>query len=143
MRFRSAAPIQRDAGSCIGSALSPGPSGTVPLFWPAGSPTPIVASVDLSKRAGWRISLATQWCRTTPMTSRSDPEYCCRQAETCHEMAEKATDARDREGWLRLAQDWIELAEQGGGQVGKKSLSPSGAVQKSAKISWPVGAFRR
>jgi hypothetical protein len=36
------------------------------------------------------------------------------------EMAEKATDARDREGWLRLAQDWIELAEQGGGQVGKK-----------------------
>ena len=54
------------------------------------------------------------------MTSRSDPEYCCRQAETCHEMAEKATDPRDREGWLRLAQDWIELAEQGGGQVGKK-----------------------
>jgi hypothetical protein len=35
-------------------------------------------------------------------------------------MLEKATDARDREGWLRLAQDWIELAEQGGGQVGKK-----------------------
>ena len=57
------------------------------------------------------------------MTSRSDPEYCRRQAETCHEMAEKATDARDREGWLRLAQDWIELAEQGG-QVGKKSPSP-------------------
>jgi hypothetical protein len=56
------------------------------------------------------------------MTSRSDPEYCCRQAETCHEMAEKATDPRDREGWLRLAQDWIELAEQGGGQVGKKAL---------------------
>jgi len=54
------------------------------------------------------------------MTNRSDPEYCRRQAKTCHEMAEKATDPRDREGWLRLAQDWMELAEQGGGQVGKK-----------------------
>jgi len=43
-------------------------------------------------------------------------------------MAEKATDPRDREGWLRLAQDWIALAEQGGGQVGKKSLSPSGPL---------------
>ena len=61
------------------------------------------------------------------MTSRSDPEYCRRQAKTCHEMAEKATDPRG-EGWLRLAQDWIELAEQGGGQVGKKSLSPSGPL---------------
>ena len=60
------------------------------------------------------------------MNSRSDPEYCCRQADTCHEMAEKATDARDRVGWLRLAQDWIELAEQGGGQVGKKGRSKAG-----------------
>ena len=77
------------------------------------------------------------------MTSRSDPEYCRRQAETCHEMAEKATDARDREEWLRLAQDWIELAEHGGGQVGKKSLSPSGPFksrQKTLGPSGPLGA---
>ena len=60
------------------------------------------------------------------MTSRSDPEYCCRQAETCHEMAEKATDARDREGWQRLAQDWIELAEQGGVRLAKKALARRG-----------------
>jgi hypothetical protein len=60
------------------------------------------------------------------MTGRSDLEYCCRQADTCHEMAEKATDARDRVGRLRLAQDWIELAEQGGGQVGKKGRSKAG-----------------
>ena len=58
-------------------------------------------------------------------------------------MAEKATDPRDREGWLRLAQDWIELAEQGGGQVGKNSLSPSGPFksrQKSLDPSGPLGA---
>ena len=41
-------------------------------------------------------------------------------------MAEKAIDPRDREGWLRLAQDWIELTEQGGGQVGKKALARRG-----------------
>jgi hypothetical protein len=62
------------------------------------------------------------------MTSRSGPEYCCRQAETCHEMA--ATDARDREGCLRLAQNWIELAEQGWALVDKKSLSPSGPLAR-------------
>ena len=58
-------------------------------------------------------------------------------------MAEKATDPRDREGLLRLAQDWIELAEQGEGQVGEKKALARRAVQKSAEISWPVGASRR
>jgi hypothetical protein len=62
------------------------------------------------------------------MPSHSDPEYLLLPADTCHEMAEKAADARDRVGWLRFAQDWIELAEQGGGQVGKKGLSPSGPL---------------
>jgi hypothetical protein len=41
-------------------------------------------------------------------------------------MAERATDPRDREGWLRLAQDWIELAEQGGGRLAKKALARRG-----------------
>ena len=75
------------------------------------------------------------------MTSRSDPEYCCRQAETCHEMAEKATDARDREGWLRLAQDWIELAEQGGVRLAKACPSrPFKSRQKTLGPSGPLGA---
>ena len=57
-------------------------------------------------------------------------------------MAEKATDPRDREGWLRLAQNWIELAEQGGGQVGKESLSRSGPFKSRQKLgpSGPLGA---
>ena len=42
----------------------------------------------------------------------SDPEYYRRQAKTCREMAEKATDPHDREEWLRLAQEWIEMAER-------------------------------
>ena len=41
-------------------------------------------------------------------------------------MAEKATDPRDREGWPRLAQDWIELAEQGGVRLAKKALARRG-----------------
>ena len=49
------------------------------------------------------------------MTSRSDPEYYRRQAETCHEMAEKATDARDREGWLRLAKIGSNCLSKAGG----------------------------
>jgi hypothetical protein len=45
--------------------------------------------------------------------NRSDPEYCRRSAETCREMAEKAVNPRDRESWLRLAQEWVALAERG------------------------------
>jgi hypothetical protein len=45
--------------------------------------------------------------------TRSDPEYCRRQSETCRDMAETATNPRDREGWLRLAQEWVALAERG------------------------------
>jgi hypothetical protein len=45
-------------------------------------------------------------------TTRSDPEYCRRSAMTSREMAEKATNPRDREGWLRLAKEWTALAEQ-------------------------------
>jgi hypothetical protein len=44
--------------------------------------------------------------------TRSDPEHLRRQAETCLEMAAKATNPRDREERLRLAQDWIKPAEQ-------------------------------
>jgi hypothetical protein len=47
------------------------------------------------------------------LATRSDPEYCRRSAQTCREMAEKAANPRDRKGWLRLAQEWSALAEQG------------------------------
>jgi hypothetical protein len=35
------------------------------------------------------------------------------QAEECHQFAELATNPDYREAWLKLAGDWVKLAEMG------------------------------
>jgi hypothetical protein len=42
----------------------------------------------------------------------SDAEYCRRMATECEEMAAKAVSQAEREAWLRLAADWIKLAQR-------------------------------
>jgi hypothetical protein len=34
-----------------------------------------------------------------------------RQADECRELAERARNPRDKQAWLRLAGDWIRLAQ--------------------------------
>ena len=34
------------------------------------------------------------------------------EAKQCRQLAERATNAIDMEAWLRLAEDWIKLAEE-------------------------------
>jgi hypothetical protein len=34
------------------------------------------------------------------------------EAKGCHRLAEQATSPIDKQAWLRLAEDWIKLAEE-------------------------------
>jgi hypothetical protein len=43
--------------------------------------------------------------------SEEDISLFQRQANECRELAERARNPRDREAWLRLAGDWIRLAQ--------------------------------
>ena len=33
-------------------------------------------------------------------------------AEECRELAEKATSPLDKDAWMRLAEDWLKLAQE-------------------------------
>ena len=41
----------------------------------------------------------------------TDAERFRKEAEECRELAEKAISQFDKEAWLRLAADWIKLAQ--------------------------------
>jgi len=43
--------------------------------------------------------------------TETDVERFRSEAEECHKLAEKALSQADKEAWLRLAADWIKLAE--------------------------------
>jgi len=93
-----------------------GPSASKPAAAAAGLGVASPPPARMSKAHGWTSSLRLPKCRTlkSEMPATASP-----------------------------SSDWIELAEQGGGQVGKKSLSPSRPFkrrQKSLGPSGPLGA---
>jgi hypothetical protein len=45
------------------------------------------------------------------VSSLSDEERYRKQAEDCRQMAAKAIRPLDREAWLKLAGDWLRLAD--------------------------------
>jgi hypothetical protein len=47
-----------------------------------------------------------------PVMTETDAETFRRQAEECRQMAARATNEHDKEGWLKLAADWLKLAER-------------------------------
>jgi hypothetical protein len=49
-----------------------------------------------------------------PMTpsSQTDAERFRKEAEECRELAEKAMSPLDKEAWVRLAEDWLKLAQE-------------------------------
>ncbi|MBO4228080.1 hypothetical protein [Bradyrhizobium neotropicale] len=56
-------------------------------------------------------------------TSETDAQRFRKQAQECQELAGKAENARDKEAWLLLAEDWLKLAqgaERGTSIVGDK-----------------------
>lgn len=44
--------------------------------------------------------------------SATDAERFRTEAEECRQMALKATGDKDKETWLRLAADWLKMAEE-------------------------------
>ena len=38
-------------------------------------------------------------------------EFCARHSSDCVQMAEECTDAERRRAWLKLAQHWVQVAE--------------------------------
>jgi len=45
------------------------------------------------------------------MKSDSDPSRFREQAEYCRMQARKASDPKDKEAWLKIAGDWVQMAE--------------------------------
>jgi hypothetical protein len=45
------------------------------------------------------------------MNDETDAERFRKEAEECQKRAAKSTNRPDKEAWLSLARDWIELAE--------------------------------
>ena len=41
----------------------------------------------------------------------NDPSYFREQAEYCRLQAQKASEPKDKEVWLKVAGDWLQLAE--------------------------------
>jgi len=44
--------------------------------------------------------------------TETDAEMFRKQAEECRQMAARAINPHDKEGWLKLAADWLKLAER-------------------------------
>jgi hypothetical protein len=55
-----------------------------------------------------------------------------RQADMCHAQAAKTVSQPDKDAWLRLAADWLTLAEDAERRTGEKGASsptrPSGSA---------------
>ena len=47
-----------------------------------------------------------------PVMTETDAEMFRKQAEECRQMAARAINPDEREGWLKLAADWLRLAER-------------------------------
>lgn len=57
---------------------------------------------------GWRALEARAISRHM---SETDAQRCRKEAEECRREAEKTVSQLDKEAWLRLAADWIKLAQ--------------------------------
>ncbi|WGR73690.1 MULTISPECIES: hypothetical protein [unclassified Bradyrhizobium] len=44
--------------------------------------------------------------------TKTDAERFRKEAEECRQMAARAINPADRDGWLKLADDWIKLASE-------------------------------
>ena len=44
--------------------------------------------------------------------TENDVERFRYEARECRQLAERATNSIDKQAWLRLAEDWIKLAEE-------------------------------
>jgi hypothetical protein len=53
--------------------------------------------------------------------SNSDADRFRKQAEECRQQAEKAVSPLDKEAWLRVAAEWIKLAQSADDRDGKIS----------------------
>ena len=45
-------------------------------------------------------------------SSQTNAERFRKEAEECRELAEKAMSPLDQEAWVRLAEDWLKLAQE-------------------------------
>ena len=46
------------------------------------------------------------------LMTENDVERFRYEARECRQLAERATNSIDKQAWLRLAEDWIKLAEE-------------------------------
>ncbi|MEK9285264.1 hypothetical protein MTR72_37620 [Bradyrhizobium sp. ISRA442] len=51
-------------------------------------------------------------CTLLAAMPKTDAERFRKEAEECRQMAARAINPADRDGWLKLADDWIKLASE-------------------------------
>jgi hypothetical protein len=61
-----------------------------------------------------------------------DAENFRTQADMCQEQAARAVSQPDRDAWLRLAADWLKLAENAERRTGENGASSSARQSASA-----------
>ena len=62
----------------------------------------------------------------------TDADNFRRQADICQEQAAKAVTQPDKDAWLRLAADWLKLAENAERRTGENGASSSARQSASA-----------
>jgi hypothetical protein len=65
-----------------------------------------------------------------------DAERYRRKAEECRANARTATDDVDRAAWLRLAEDWMELARSVDSPIGAGTISAHISSSRAVRLSW-------
>jgi hypothetical protein len=67
--------------------------------------------------------------------SNNDATRYHEEAEQCRKLAEQARTPSDKEAWLRLAGDWLKLANAMDGSSTFSSISPDDAVGRFMRYS--------
>jgi hypothetical protein len=57
------------------------------------------------------MSLSSLLCIISVAMTKTDADRFRQEADECRKLAEKSVSQLDKEAWLRLAADWIKLAE--------------------------------
>ena len=80
------------------------------MAWPSRSSGPISRSGNLNRTAGKVRRQRSTWIGDA-MKPETPAQRFRREASECKLNAQSAMRAADREAWLKLASDWMKLAE--------------------------------
>lgn len=66
----------------------------------------------MPRPSDWRSVLTRVSCTLPTAMTETDAERFLKEADECRQMAARAINPADRDGWLKLANDWMKLASE-------------------------------